>query len=220
MFNLELQILQLLLPHTEGAIFAKPPVTIKPAESQLPSKAGPGLYALIAIIAREAGFVFEFDHEPVKNWNDCGSPAVNFYAISWQHFPADRPEQGSIHYFGRHSSYFQHSSSVLPIEEITDAPASTQLGILKSIYGVSPSIPEFVNLLATVSPYDDFVETFRLKVLNDSGLQHMYVAFSDNTKPTPDIMSNLTDGSANSKLYQKYACMSLHIDSEFGNQPR
>jgi hypothetical protein len=213
--NLERQILQRLLLATEGKIFYEPPVTIIPDEptSTLPSGTGPGKSALIAIIAREAGFVFEFEQEPVKYWTDCGSPQSGFYDISWQKFPVDRPEQGSIHYFGRHSSYFQHlTSDVPPIEEIQDASIQSQVKTLKSVYGVT-STPEFVNLLATVSPYDDFVETFRLKVLKDYGLA-MNVKFANGT--SVNIISNLM--SAGSKLSQKYNCMTSHINKLFPNQ--
>jgi hypothetical protein len=165
---------------------------------------------LMLLLARETGFVVEHELALAQQSSaglQCkiGGISTTFYGQSWKGYDKPTPEEGYIHVIGMKS----WNSGVTPkrppptAQQIaTEAqqggsPPTNAIRDMTTIYGPSTSTPkdtkltpEWVDIVATQAPIEDFVETYVLDAMSNAKdpknpgsllMKNFYVVFQDKT---------------------------------------
>jgi hypothetical protein len=194
--GLEESILQYLL-----GVGPVPPLVygqIQVAPSTAPAPGEPEILALVAILAREMGFIINFNHDVATSKICDGN---TFASISWK---PNKPfsQKGRIHRIGDEANpaFIDHKRSFkLPteIKKLYDSIPSLDhvnaAAELARIYGVPPPV-EWANLLADTTPDDDFIETYRMVTLINSGLGSLTVPFATISPTSANVVDNFRNG--------------------------
>lgn len=185
--DLEMLILNQLLPNTQGKLFDGVEVSGLAA-------ANPRLAALLAVLAREVGLILSNDAVWPK-----GSCDSDFGNISWS--GNVRPVKGVIQLLhdqvpSGDPNTQRRGKSPSPSEILTLFQRSPVAGeqALARIYGAGPATGnvEWADLLADALPTDDVAETYRMMVLRDAGVTHIIVPLkSPQGDLYPDTITNL-----------------------------
>jgi hypothetical protein len=127
----------------------------------------------------------------------------------------DEPPRDKIH----HTRGFTLPSEIRRLNHQNPKAAEQAL---EQVYGEGPPVGgtgspasnlEWANLLANASPDGDFVETYRMIVLMDSGLQFLVVPLPrEASSKWPDVMKNLR--APGTRLAEKVACVRANFAPE------
>lgn len=194
----ELVLNKVLGSGAQGKIFGAVPISPIAPES----KSSPTNLALMEMLAREVGLMLYHDY---VNRADKLCSGAHFESISWNStWPIDYT--GVIHQLSDEADLVhikrKHYNQGYTLKNLqsNNGPA-----LLENVYAGLQG-PEFADLLAFLTPFNDFAETFRLMMLQAS-LTSMTLQIP-NESPV-QILQNLS--SKNTFLSQKVSCIEQNL---------
>jgi hypothetical protein len=243
--GLEQLVFTKVLNIAPGSVFGDV-TTSPPSVARLDGRPDP--LFLVAILAREIGLMINFQYDVTTRKDDGVANRIcngnTFQSISWKPIKPFS-EKGHIHLLGEEVD----PAFVVPRQRVArpsdirrlydnvfpqDFPAAA--AALAQIYGVAAARPqrarragqagavEWANMLATATPDDDFVETYRMVALQDAGVTALNVTFLTRPQTTSaDVIANL-DGSPlssdGSPLSSKVSCVRSNFAPMPGTLPK
>ncbi len=186
---------------------------LKVAAQTIPADSAPGQgptwAAVLAILAREAGFVVERDISAGNVIQYTCPNGSDYYSYSWTENWRTRPLfLGTIRTYAMQQTYSYHLSSVPGSDDIvqdvqTNDSQKNLSPHLQQIY--DSQHPEFLDLISVWGPDTDFVSVFMASMLQQSSFKLAQISVAFNGGPWAQEITNLNN--PGSTLLQKSQCM-------------